>query len=201
MLLRMQSIQSEPSRREALVDATADEIHREGYRSASTNRVIERVGVTKGALYYHFADKPSLAKAVLDERVAPEILGRWVPALRVGDPIDALIAITEAFNEMGRHVDLRLGCPLMNLAFTGFGEQMREAVDAVFAEWRTGVAGGLSRGQREGSVRADVDAVAEADFFVASLEGCIALTKSSVDPELMERTLGRLCAYTNGLRA
>lgn len=55
-------------------------------------------------------------------------------------------------------------------------------------------------GVTEGSVRADVDPEAEAAFFVAALEGCLALAKSAADVALMARMLERLCAYLDGLR-
>ena len=53
--------------RDAILDAAALEFTRHGYHAASLSQVIERSGVTKGALYFHFASKQDMALAILVE--------------------------------------------------------------------------------------------------------------------------------------
>jgi len=40
--------------REKILDAAFHEIHRYGFQSASLANILERTGLTKGALYHHF---------------------------------------------------------------------------------------------------------------------------------------------------
>jgi AcrR family transcriptional regulator len=47
-------------RRSAILDAACAELSAHGFEKASTNRIIERAGVSKGALYYYFDDKRDL---------------------------------------------------------------------------------------------------------------------------------------------
>jgi len=50
--------------RQALLLAAFEEIHEQGFRAASLDRILERAGCTKGALYHHFENKTALGYAV-----------------------------------------------------------------------------------------------------------------------------------------
>ncbi len=54
-----------PERRAAILDAACAELATHGFEKASTNRIIERAGVSKGALYYYFDDKRDLLLTTL----------------------------------------------------------------------------------------------------------------------------------------
>src|SRR6516165_8311485 len=51
---------------EALIEATARVLIREGYDRASTNRIAELAGVSIGSLYQYFPSKEALVAAVID---------------------------------------------------------------------------------------------------------------------------------------
>jgi AcrR family transcriptional regulator len=72
----------DPPRRDAILTAAAEEFGERGFAGASYNRIIERAGISKGAMYYYFADKDDLFRTVLD--VA---LTRWLE--QVGIPFHA----------------------------------------------------------------------------------------------------------------
>ena len=57
--------------RQALLEAAFEEIYRVGFQAASLDRILDRAGVTKGALYHHFKNKLELGYAVLEEVVRP----------------------------------------------------------------------------------------------------------------------------------
>src|SRR6185437_7157816 len=58
---------------EALVEATARILVKEGFHKASTNRVAEVAGVSVGSLYQYFPSKEALVAAVI-ERHQQEIM-------------------------------------------------------------------------------------------------------------------------------
>ena len=52
-----------------MLAAAIDCFARHGYQGTSIDRIAREVGVTKGALYYHFRDKEDLLFAAVTERV------------------------------------------------------------------------------------------------------------------------------------
>ncbi|BBZ48217.1 TetR/AcrR family transcriptional regulator [Mycobacterium parmense] len=59
-------VRSEATRRKIL-DAAIDVFGDVGYAAAAWGTIIERTGMTKGALYHHFDSKESLASAIIEE--------------------------------------------------------------------------------------------------------------------------------------
>lgn len=63
-------------KRRVILDAAAAEFASRGFEGASFNRIIAAAGVSKGAMYYYFADKADAYGAVLDhvlERLAASL--------------------------------------------------------------------------------------------------------------------------------
>jgi AcrR family transcriptional regulator len=77
---------------DALVEATARILVREGFEKTSTNRIAEIAGVSVGSLYQYFPSKEALVAAVID-RHNEEIMGLVRAALsEVADlPIDKAV--------------------------------------------------------------------------------------------------------------
>ncbi len=55
--------------RRVILEAAGAVFDEHGYTATTISMVLERAEVTKGALYFHFSSKESLAQAVLDEQV------------------------------------------------------------------------------------------------------------------------------------
>ena len=64
-LARFQKLPEE--KRRAILDAAAEEFAQHGFDAASFNRIIAAAGISKGAMYYYFADKGDAYGAVLDD--------------------------------------------------------------------------------------------------------------------------------------
>ncbi|MER6314300.1 ScbR family autoregulator-binding transcription factor [Streptomyces sp. NPDC001581] len=56
--------------RRAILEAAAAVFDERGYDAATIADILARAGVTKGALYFHFASKQELAQGVLEEQFA-----------------------------------------------------------------------------------------------------------------------------------
>lgn len=178
-----------PDTREVLLDIAAREIHIHGYQAASIARILDQAGVTKGALYHHFASKQVLGYAALDERFAPEMRRSWIEPLEdtLQDPLEVLVGqIVSAGTAMNDRT-IRLGCPVNNLAqeMSPIDEGFRARIEGLLADWREAIATALRRGMDRGIVVADTDPQALAAFIVASLEGCIGMAKNAQSHELL----------------
>ncbi|MFD9812747.1 ScbR family autoregulator-binding transcription factor [Streptomyces sp. NPDC059080] len=72
--------------RRAVLEAAAQVMGVRGYEAATMAEIIQRAGVTKGALYFHFPSKHALARAVIKEQTEP--FEQKVTASRLQDAID-----------------------------------------------------------------------------------------------------------------
>lgn len=77
--------------REALITAARELFGEQGYAATSTEEIVERASVTKGALYHHFSDKEALFRAVF-EQVQREVSDSAVAEFLQPDSWAALIA-------------------------------------------------------------------------------------------------------------
>lgn len=75
--------------RSALVRAARELFARDGYAATGREMIVERAGVTRGALYHHFADKEALFRAVFEELEA-EVMARSAEAAMTVPPDDPL---------------------------------------------------------------------------------------------------------------
>lgn len=193
--------------RDKLLAAAFEEIHRHGYQAASLDSILANTGLTKGALYHHFADKAALGYAVADEVVRGFTLRRWTGPVD-GATTDPITAIQNALRAVSAESAARpemveLGCPLNNLTqeMSPLDERFRGRLATTFDLWTSSWADALQRGRDDGSVRMDVDPRAAADFVVASIEGSFGLAKSAKSLRILRSNLQLLIDYLEGLRA
>ena len=195
--------------RERLVASAFEQIHRHGYQGAGLDTILARAGVTKGALYHHFADKAELAHAVIDEVIRGLTLQRWTGPLAhyEGDSISGIqfvldFAAAEFCDE--RSIDkVELGCPLNNIAqeMSPLDERFRRRVAVVFETWIEAFAQALERGRVDGTVRRDVDARKVATFVVSAIEGSFGLAKNAKSAPLLRENFEVLKEFLETLRA
>ena len=186
-----------------------EEFYRHGYRAGSLNGVVERAGVTKGAMFHHFPGKQALVLALIDEKWAAAIRARWVEPLggEGWEPLAMIGAILAAelewIEDEGEEGWLRHGCPVANLAAdaAGVDELVRERLDGLYREWREALAGALERGRVAGSVHPNVVPEDEAAFLVAALSGIAITGKVARDVALLRAAFRAAAAYLETLRA
>ena len=186
-----------------LLEAAFNEIHRNGFRSASIDAILRETGVTKGALYYHFRSKAELGYAVVDEIVRPFVEDNWKPVCAAENIIDAAIAVLHARIEERSGMALTLGCPFNNLIqeMSGVDAGFRERLHNILEDWRQGVAQAIKRGQDTGQIRDDIDPQGTADFMISGIEGCIGMAKGAQCETFYAGGMKGLEEYLNNLRA
>lgn len=83
---RTQAERSEATQRE-LISAARRLFAERGYQATSTAELVREAGVTRGALYHHYAGKDALFRAVF-ERIEQEIHQRVLDALAAAEPAE-----------------------------------------------------------------------------------------------------------------
>jgi TetR/AcrR family transcriptional regulator, transcriptional repressor for nem operon len=188
--------------RRNLLEAAFEEIHKSGFRGTDLETILERAGVTKGALYHYFESKEDLGYAVVDEVIAEIGREKWLrPLQKAENPIDVLAEIFQGSSTTPEHI--RGGCPVNNLVLemSPLDEGFRKRLAKQFDDWREAIAGALRRGQQKGLVRNDLDPEEAAMFLMATYEGYISLAKNSQDAETLQSGMRTMTRYLETLRA
>jgi AcrR family transcriptional regulator len=151
--------------REAIIDAAAEVFDRNGYPGAGLAEILRTAGVTKGALYFHFASKEQLARAIIDQQFASGPAVDTAPP--AGTAVQALIDLTYTFaRQLVEQVRVRAAIRLV-IEHASFTAPLPDP----YLEWIRMVRGLLERARDAGELRPDVDPGALAQLVVGAFTG------------------------------
>ncbi|MCD7437280.1 TetR/AcrR family transcriptional regulator [Streptomyces lincolnensis] len=134
--------------REKVLDAAAEEFAVQGYSRATLNAVAARTGMTKGALYGHFASKRLLAGALLSqshEAWEEMLLARDTPGVTARTALESLVL--DLAHRLKADIRLRAALRLATDC-----PSLSRAVPDVFEDVRRNLVDLIRRAQREGSM-------------------------------------------------
>ncbi|MEQ8276164.1 MAG: TetR/AcrR family transcriptional regulator [Deltaproteobacteria bacterium] len=145
----------EPDKQSKILAIAASEFAENGFEGASYNRIIERAGLSKGAMYYYFDDKTDLYVTVLQNAVG-----------------DMMAAVSEGLESVGgywgqfehmfkRSVAFALEHPEFGALARGFmnaPERLRTegALESIVETYRQQMTEMIEAGQALGEVRTDL---------------------------------------------
>ncbi|ROP63415.1 TetR family transcriptional regulator [Curtobacterium sp. PhB130] len=105
--------------RTAVLEGAAREFDERGYVGASMDGVADRAGVTKGALYFHFASKADLAAAVIAEQHAISRRYGAEALAKASSPLEAMMWMSQGLaTQMVSEVAVSAGIRLSTEAAT-----------------------------------------------------------------------------------
>ena len=181
--------------RARILEVAGGEFVRSGYAASGLGGIVERAGLTKGALFHHFADKRTLGLAWVSELVADGMRVAWVDPMADLVSLDGLKAFCRA------RLTAMSGLVLMAAEMGGVDDAMAAAVEEVFELWRGGFAELLERGKEAGWIHRSIQPAVEAPFLVSMFSGfSIGMRLPSADPT-RRAGLMALDAYLETLRA
>ena len=174
---------SETTRRRIITSAV--ELFNEiGYPAAGLGDIIDRAEMTKGALYYHFESKESLATAIIEEASAHlaeafrSITSSSAPALESIIHGVFVVADLMIIDQVARS-----GTQLLR----AFGE-FNDVAARTYGGWVTEMTERTQQAIDEGDVRDDLDPQAVAETIVGSMLGAELLASASTaGADVLER--------------
>lgn len=160
------------ARRAVTVEAVVQLAAEQNPSEITTTAIAERMKLTQGALFRHFASKDAIWEAVMGW-VAEKLLGRIdAAAAQAATPLAALEAVFSThvrfvvehpgvprimFGELQRAGDTPAKRMVRTLV-TRYGERLRRLIDA---------------GKAQGEIAGDVDTAAAAMLFIGTLQGLV----------------------------
>ena len=201
----MPGVKNAEQTRQAILAAAFNEIHENGFQGARLDRLLPELGLTKGALYYHFPDKQSVLSAVIDEMLDPTQQIMWSQPLRESDdPIEGLKVSIRGMKEkhLERDENIERGCPVFNLIqeMSPIHEGVRQKLEQLVDSIRNSTIEALERGIAAGIVREDVRPDVVADFIMATKEGIMNYGKLTRSRQQIEDSFRCLEEYLDTLR-
>ena len=182
-----------------IIQAALELFVRNGYHGTSINDIVQKVGVTKGALYSHFTSKGELLLRIIDEfkikfidkmiRSTNEYQGNALEKLHHTISFNARFAV--------ENQDL---CIFLTFLTT----ELNAAVDFepplknVYREYQKFISKLIQQGIRQGFFRKDLDPDLVALSFMALHDGVLhqwVLNRNHVDGEQYVRTFRKIFLY------
>lgn len=141
-------------RQRGILEVAAEEFAQHGFDAASYNRIIERAGLSKGAMYYYFDDKADLYAEVLTRHYGESIEAVGLPDLS-GDFWEGIrtFYIRSASLLFQNPRTLALSRSWLRLPPSVRGS---EAIEKMFDSMRKYIGTLFEEGQRRGTVRDDL---------------------------------------------
>lgn len=169
--------------------AAFNEIYHRGFQAASLSNILKDTGITKGALYHHFANKTELGYAVLDEVIGETMRKNWIePLQHTDDPLNTIKEIIKRSSDLLTEESIRLGCPLNNIAqeMSPIDKGFRERIANLYQEWQDALANACEHGITLGKVDPSINPHESALLFISTLQGCMGVAKGTQNVNTLE---------------
>ncbi|MFJ6787870.1 ScbR family autoregulator-binding transcription factor [Streptomyces angustmyceticus] len=165
--------------RRVILEAAASVFDEQGYDRATIAEVLERAGVTKGALYFHFASKEQLALAVLEAQV-------------IDIAVEPQTIKLQEFVDSGQVLAYRLRSdPIQRGAARLAVEQGSNHLDRKqsMLSWSVFVEGLLNEAKARGEVIESIDVRETAELFVGAFAGLQMMSQAFTNRADLSRRL------------
>jgi AcrR family transcriptional regulator len=164
--------------RQRLLLSAAEVFDESGYERAAVTQIVERAGLTLGALYFHFGSKQGVAEALMNAQ--PSVIEPHLESTGLQRLVDITLVWAD---RMTRDPILRAG---VRLAVEQGSHGMNDA--ASFEEWRELMRGHLDVARRDGELRDGTSPDRLARFVVSACTGIQLYSNLATNrADLMER--------------
>jgi TetR/AcrR family acrAB operon transcriptional repressor len=183
--------------REAILNSCLQLFARHGVAGTSVDDIARAAGITKGAVYWHFASKDELFQVILDR-----IRERWHGAVlqrlsKKALPSERVEVLFDGYLELFTHTpDI---CLFMQRVLLENDETFSPQIGRVFTQTARFLAKIFDEGKATGAFRRDVDGTAMGHLVLGAISGatqqCVAnpsLTLKALLSEAKEMTLARV---------
>ncbi|MCA0988732.1 TetR/AcrR family transcriptional regulator [Guptibacillus algicola] len=179
------------TKRDEIINVTAQLIHSKGYESTSLKDILTEAEIGKGQFYHYFSSKRELGIAVVDHFVETweqHLIKNILNTDQTGrQKLDTMLNWAVDYHEAQAKMH---GCPFGNLALemSEHDEVFREKVNGLLHSWIESLRDALEE-------FVEGDAMKHAQTIVAQLEGGILLMKSYQDVTILRNIADTIRVY------
>jgi len=188
--------------RERILDAAERLILARGFVATPIDRIIEDVGLTKGAFFHHFESKGALARALIQRyaRTEQDLLhGLLDRAEKLSsDPVQRLLIFVGLFLEIAEAAEEPSpGCLFASYCYESgqFDADTLQIVEDSILMWRQVLGERIRAAAAHRPPRADIEVDSLADMFTGVLEGAFIISRTLKDPRIFAQQLRHYRQY------
>jgi AcrR family transcriptional regulator len=149
-------------RREAITSAAAALFARQGFAETSTADIAKAAGISTGSLFYHYADKAAIFRAIFEQDI-PESKRLFEAHDETADPAESILEVVATLANSARD-ELAPGLLVELLRRAGSDPLLMDIVVANEAIVQDGLASLVRRAAANGQVDEDLDPAAAATW-------------------------------------
>ncbi|MGF1742959.1 TetR/AcrR family transcriptional regulator [Vibrio profundum] len=182
--------------RNTVIDKAIDLFQRHGFAVASSQMLVETLGISRFSLYAEFESKQKLFKIALDRYNQTNVERNFSP---LETPEAGLGEIRSLFRFFAQAIDghaAGLGCLLCNTAveFGPSDPSGEEFINKYFARITNAFYNALGNAERHGKLQGVVSLKEEADFLTTSILGLFVMLRANAPAQIVKS------AVTAGIR-
>ena len=188
--------------RAKILDAAQALVLDRGYAGMTVDNVLEKVGITKGAFFYHFKSKDDLARSLIqrfadqDAMVYSEVRAR---AEKLSDdPLQQMLIFIGLFEEMFDGLEEPYpGCLFASYVYEmqQFDDDTRSLIADSFEKWRNLLKKKFDAIAKRYPPHVKIDTASLADAFTVVLEGAFVTGKALNEPAVIVQQLRHFKNY------
>ncbi len=194
-------------KRKEIIDASFELMLSKGYEGTSIQDITDRINATKGLIYHYFGSKKDVAAAVIEEAIKPAYNEFWSHTWNElygggGNPLENIIAVIDKLYEKKGGEFSKTGCPLGNLILELSTKDiyLSRLTDEILIVWHTHIEKALLKAKEKRIIAKDADLINIGNFIIAGVEGCVMLSKSKHNKEVLKGCFDILKNYIRSLQ-
>lgn len=198
------TIRNPAETRRSILEVSFNEIYTHGFKGTSTNTIISKMNMTRGAFFHHFPTKDDLGFALIDEVLRDMIIERWIrPIEAYEDPVGGILKNFAKLIDEHADEHILCGCPLNNLVQEMADRpEFQKRVQAVMELWIEETQNLLTRAKKSGHLKKTANTRQLAEFIVACQEASFSMGKALNSRAAMHSVLRslRMCLDSQKIR-
>lgn len=189
------------STRNQILEVAFLEVYAHSFKGTSTNTIIDKLDLTRGAFFHHFPTKEDLGLALIDEIHRGLILQRWIePIEKYEDPIKGILKNFKLLIEDHAEDNLLKGCPLNNMIQEMSDiPKFQKILFDVMEMWITETVKVLTKAKKNNFLKTSVNTRELAEFIVANQEAAFAMGKALNSKKAMKSIYKSLKRYISSI--
>lgn len=182
------------SLRDKILDIAYEEIYTNGYNATGLNTILQKANVAKGGLYHHFSSKKELIIAIINERIYPNSLKKYLKLDSLKK--DKLKALLEILDSRDKNFDK--GCPLGNLILelSNIDEDISKALQNCINSWQNIFEKVILEAIYNKEIK-DISAYDSSLFIISTIQGGLLLSKLSKSDVEYKKCINSLKLFFN----